>query len=67
VRHRLVTLGMYGLAFSVLGVYLYASHREEVNEILGRLSRCEGCRRRKEAVTAMMRQAQEAVGIVHDD
>lgn len=66
MRHRLITLGLYGFALSVAGVYFFATHREAVNAAIARLANCASCQRRKAAMARMMRQAQEAVGVVHD-
>ncbi len=63
MRHRLITLGLYGFALSIAGVYLWSQHREEVAAVLDRLAHCSGCQRRKDALARMMRQAQEAVGV----
>lgn len=63
VRYRLVTIGMYGFALSVAGLYVYAQHRAEIHSAFERLRNCAGCQRRKDAIARMMRQAQEAVGV----
>ena len=61
MRSRLVTAALYGGTVVVLGIWLYATYREEIKTALDRLSHCAGCRRRRDALTAVLRQAQEAI------
>jgi hypothetical protein len=60
------TLLLYAGALAVAGLYLAVSHPDAVRAVLDKLKHCAGCQRRREAMTAMMRQAQEAVGIRDD-
>ena len=61
MRERLVTIALYGGALTVVGVWIYATHREEARAALHRLAHCTGCQRRREMIARVIRQAQEAV------
>jgi hypothetical protein len=67
MRQRLVTVGLYAGALGLAGLYLAATHREEVRRLWRRLANCTGCQRRREALARMMHQAQEAVGVHEPD
>jgi hypothetical protein len=66
---RRTTVLMYGAAFFLLGVSLYVQSptlRAHVREITDKVRNCAGCKRRREAVQRVIREAQETVGFRQD-
>ena len=66
---RRTTVLMYGAAFFLLGVSIFIESpalQAKVQQITDKVRNCAGCKRRREAVQRVIREAQETVGFRQD-